>query len=170
MADVPQSLTVESEAGSVLAVEFRRVEDRFWHEIVAIGSGRRVIASSIEGDPSETWPPSPALQQLSIQPLPDGNQVALLVGMAGKSHFSLSVTADQENRRLVFEAACRYQQVPLFVGSKYQLAAPGQIHFALNDSLPTVATPHDDGMIVHPARADWPPPALARWWYAVEAE
>ena len=59
----------------------------------SIAAKSRPLLESIEGTATDDWPPSPPLQSLSIETLPDGRRVALLVGMAGRSHWSASIEA-----------------------------------------------------------------------------
>lgn len=103
-----------------LAVEFQRQHDRYQHAISAICAGTCYpILQSVEGDSASIWPPSPPLQQLSLETTPAGEQVVLLVGMAGTSHWSLSVEAVPARRQLVFDAACRVKSPGGAVGSSY---------------------------------------------------
>ena len=169
-----QTLSISLGGDRSLGVEFVRQGDRYHHTIfVSDGTSRSDYATSLEGDPQQLWPTSPALQQLSLQPLPDGRRVALLVGMAGKSHFSLSVIADEPSQRLVFEAACRYQTKPQFLGSTYekrcQTPFVAGFEFEFDDSFPTKTSSGDGASVMFlPAEGNWPPPALARWWYAIK--
>jgi len=175
MADTPtQRLSLPPIAGRVLSVEFRREQDRFAHAIL-VSEDQQVVQrlDSLEGTGQDLWPPSPALQQLNIQQIANDRQAALMVGMAGKSHFSLSVTVEPESRQIVFDVACNYKMPPSFLGSTYRLAERGesieQLDFKLDDRLPT--------RLVHDAASDtleWlpdmdlsQPPALGRWCYCI---
>jgi len=105
-----------------LRAEFFRTEGRWAHRLVTVnGFAQRVLLQSLEGGPHEAFPPSPALQQLAFQQLSPGHRVALLVGMAGKNHWSVSVEAFPDRRCLRFDAACRHQRVrDGDLGSAYQ--------------------------------------------------
>ncbi len=46
----------------------------------------------------------------------------MLVGRAGKSHWSMSVTADEDTPALIFDVACRLREPPGFLGTTYQLS------------------------------------------------
>jgi len=83
------------------------------------------LLSSLEGDGEDAWPPSPPLQQLSLEGARAGHQAALLIGMAGRSHWSLSVVkiADEPGS-LEFDVACRANQSPLRLGSSYHTRIP----------------------------------------------
>ena len=61
-----------------LSIQFARAGDRHSHQILVAG---QVLAASVEGGGEDDWPPSPPLQQLSIEDLGNG-PVGLLVGMA----------------------------------------------------------------------------------------
>jgi hypothetical protein len=50
---------------------------------------------------------------------PDGRTFALLVGMAGASHWSASVEADPIRERIIFDVACRIKAEPKWLGSSY---------------------------------------------------
>lgn len=104
-----------------MRVVFQWREDRFGHVVERwTGSGWQTVLESIEGAPSDVWPPSPALQSLQLEERA-GGKVALLVGMAGRSHWSASVEADSGSGRLVFDIACRVTQEPAWLGSRYRL-------------------------------------------------
>jgi len=109
--------------GGGFCVIFWRQGDRFAHQV---GFGHRdnpqPFLISVEGGDRDLWPPSPPLQELHLEDRPGGVRVALLVGMAGDSHWSLSCSLDAAGRRLVFEAACRFRSNPERLGSRYRLA------------------------------------------------
>jgi hypothetical protein len=108
-------------AGSPLWVEFTRPQDRFVHRVSgACGGWSGTLAESVEGTDEEVWPASPALQQLSIEHR-ERVDVALLVGMSGRSHWSLSIEAAQGTGKFLFDAACRVRESPLRCGSGYRI-------------------------------------------------
>jgi hypothetical protein len=83
---------------------------------------------SIESSPEVVWPDSPPLQELHVEAR-DERSVALLVGRAGKSHWSASigseaatVGSDDAADVLVFDIACRVSGLPEMLGSTYELA------------------------------------------------
>ena len=51
--------------------------------------------------------------------------MALLIGMAGKSHWSQSVETDPATTSLTFDVACRVQRQPPWLGSSYHASAGG---------------------------------------------
>lgn len=111
-----------------LELRFERQGDRHSHVIFLVEAGRaRRAVQSIEGDNQAAWPPSPPLQQLSMESRASG-EVGLLVGMAGRSHWSLSVEslAGGEFR---FDAAVRLAEdvdsdESRWLGSTYQCLEP----------------------------------------------
>jgi hypothetical protein len=100
-------------------VEFYLAGDRVAHRVVIQDGDRRLQWDSVEGDDQQNWPPSPALQSVSIEPI-EGRNVALLVGMAGKSHWSMSVDIDPTRRSIRFDVACRISTVAESLGSTYR--------------------------------------------------
>jgi hypothetical protein len=102
-----------------LQVQFVRRVDRLGHVIqLVVGEVVRPVLESVEGTSLERWPPSPVLQHLHIEnrlhPVPaipphDSPEcsVALLVGMGGRSHWSLSVEPERAVAALLFDVACR---------------------------------------------------------------
>ena len=103
-------------------VSFFRLGDRVAHAIFSREAGGEVeLYRSLEGTDADDWPPSPPLKELSFEQRPGGVQLALLVGMAGASHWSLSVELDPATERLTFDAACRLSGVPRWLGSTYEL-------------------------------------------------
>jgi hypothetical protein len=113
------------EAGG-LRVRFALHEDRYSHEIsLADGSQWIPILLSVEGSPEDEWPTSPPLQSLHLESRPGNRQLALLVGMAGHSHWSMSVELDPATARVTFDVACRARGGPLgHLGSRYKALHP----------------------------------------------
>lgn len=127
-ACLPLCIETPLVGGHALRVEFVWHGDRYRHLIaVARPDGSAVPCfESVEGGAADPWPPSPPLQSLSIETLPDGRRVALLVGMAGKSHWSASIEPSASGRSLVFDIACRVAGPNPILGSQYCLAGqPG---------------------------------------------
>ncbi len=125
-------------AAGATRLEFRWHGDRWGHRVTVAG---RVVAESIEGSadgPRAEWPPSPALVELSELPLKAG--FALLgVGLAGRSHFSASISPHPDMAdTLLFELACRVKVHPVWLGSTYA-GDGGEVQMApdeATDSLP----------------------------------
>jgi hypothetical protein len=116
------SLELRAPTAACMRLRFRWRIDRYTHQLE--GAEGRVDSPylvSREGSDRDAWPPSPPLQQLTCQEGSVGPCI-LLVGMAGGSHWSLSV--EQRPSMLVCDAACRLQQQPKFLGSSYQALSP----------------------------------------------
>jgi hypothetical protein len=122
--------TIRSES---FRVDFLPSGDRIAH-VVFIASHQRdgephwiELMRSIESSPEVVWPVSPPLQELHVESR-DERDVALLVGRAGKSHWSASIgferlpgEGDEVSEQLVFDIACRVSAHPEALGSEYQL-------------------------------------------------
>jgi hypothetical protein len=114
---------VQAIEGGGFQVAFERQGDRYGHTVSLVQEGRAVtLVVSLEGSADERWPASPPLQQLHVEVRPGGVQVALLVGMAGTSHWSLSCALDPAIGEVSVEAACRVRDTPQWLGSSYRLA------------------------------------------------
>jgi hypothetical protein len=120
-----------------LRVQFTKELDRLAHTISVV-CGEQVVPllRSCEGTDQQEFPPSPPAQQIAIQEI-DKRQVALLVGMAGRSHWSASVESYPTDRRLNFDVACRVNPSErVSLSSTYQVLSPataelrsGELHF-----------------------------------------
>ena len=107
----------------VLALQMTHRHDRFAAELQfrSDHTSSVPILRSIEGDDRRIWPPSPTIQQLMRQENEAGEFLAG-VGMAGNSHWSLSmVVIDGEFPALEFDVACRVKVDPEWLGSTYQI-------------------------------------------------
>jgi hypothetical protein len=110
------------EAGK-LRVRFVWYGDRYAHE-VSVRSGDAWLPAlvSVEGSPAHDWPASPPFQSLHIEQRDDGRTLALLVGMAGKSHWSASIEIDPPSACVLFDVACRARDCHAgSLGSAYRL-------------------------------------------------
>jgi hypothetical protein len=118
--------------GIGLRLEFRWQGDRYGHLISRIepGGDPQRLLDSIEGVTSDAWPPSPPFQSLTLHTLPSGVS-ALLVGMAGRSHWSASMEAVPNSAELIFDVACRHSDLPLHLGSRYRNLAPTENAFVI---------------------------------------
>lgn len=74
-----------------------------------------------EGDDSMPWPPSPPIQQLMTEQRGD-SRVALGIGMAGSSHWSISFEPI-DHKTILVDNACKTNGPPQFLGSTF--SAPG---------------------------------------------
>jgi hypothetical protein len=125
---ISQSLVLESPIATHrrLRLEFQWRGDRFGHAVELVGVGGSVpLLTSVEGAATDGTLPSPPLQQLHLEDRTAGRRVALLVGMAGDEHWSLSVEAEPDGLSLVFDVAVRRGRGIFSVpGSEYRIIAP----------------------------------------------
>ncbi len=121
----PHTLDALDSTACGLRVEFFRHRGRWAHRLWAIEQqASAALLESIEGDDSQAFPPSPALQQLAFQDV-GPCQVALLVGMAGQNHWSVGVEPQPDNLALRLDVACRNQPGQVGrLGSAYRALAP----------------------------------------------
>ena len=105
-----------------LRLQFARSGDRFVHQVLWLDTAgnEHLLLTTAEGDDTNPWPPSPPLQDLHLESRGGGATVALAVGMAGRSHWSLSVEALPAGE-LRFDVACRTIDPPGPLGSSYHL-------------------------------------------------
>lgn len=121
--------TVGELAGAGWRIVFFREHDRIAHRIVS-GDAQQPLIESLEGAADEDWPASPPLQQVHFQPGRGGGSAALLVGMAGRSHWSAAIELDGPGRLAVFEIACRVSGSPGWLGTSYRLTGPDTIGYS----------------------------------------
>ncbi|WP_182870254.1 hypothetical protein [Stieleria mannarensis] len=138
-------------------VHFEWTADRFQH---AIEFGAERIACRIGAD-GAAWPDSPPIQQLSIESI-EGREVALGVGCAGTSHWSLSVEPTADGFR--FDWACRVKETPQQLGTRYDGAAAIEI---VPDDQSTVVV--DDGSKRIQPSGPIASVGTFRWCYTVRA-
>lgn len=177
--------------GGGFAVVFTRRGDRVGHAVLrtdcAAAAGEHLTSApalleSIEGTAEDDWPTSPPLKELHFENRPDGRRLALLIGMAGRSHWSLSVELDASAGRVTFDVACRLRSQPERLGSTYRLpsiaaggvATGGPGHLTIQAGPLTIeASPStrltcvDSQIVVEPIGALGPWPQTVRWWYVV---
>jgi hypothetical protein len=138
-------------------VRFFQTGDRYSHVIELDDGGHvRTLLESVEGSEQDYWPPSPPLQHLNVSWITSDSEhrhVAMLVGGAGSSHWSMCVAVSdlksrpRENRgdpntELTFDIACRVQKPPAWLGSTYRiLAAPAVASEKLNCACIPVTPP-----------------------------
>ena len=101
---------------SSLKLEFFWDIDRFRHRIA--NESDSLELTSVDGDGSQPWPLSPPFQDLSLE-VQAGKEIAMLVGMAGKSHWSMAVTPLEKEVGWEFDAACRVKENAEWLGSSY---------------------------------------------------
>jgi hypothetical protein len=134
-------LDATDSAGLTLRVQFIHRGDRYCHAILAVDltGHEHPLLESIEGTANDDWPPSPPLQSLSIEELAPGRRAALLLGMAGRSHWSASIEAVPGQAALIFDIACRTVDKRGPLGSVYRVFAETNSHVAIEPELDCVA-------------------------------
>lgn len=176
--------------GGGLAVGFHWIGDRYRHEIGVDEAGDFLpLLISAEDDAEQSWPPSPPLQHLDIVSHENGIQVAFLVGMAGRSHWSASVELDGEDREVRVDVACRADRQPSRLATTYRMAEgvtaeafDGGVRLARPDGGCRVELQWSHGALLQPRSeasgelavtpADCPRegfPATVRWQYVIRA-
>lgn len=171
-------LTVEAidSDGIGIRVVFVRVADRYAHRIELVGSDRASVAlESIEGDNQDDWPPSPPLQQLTIESRQGNRTVALLVGAAGRTHWSASVQSDPERRQITFDVACRLGETPRRLSSSYRTSSDAttvpldrQPQFGIepaDDAVSVIIDRSEQRWVIRPSMTQTPAPTTVRWTY-----
>jgi hypothetical protein len=114
-------VSIPDARGRYLKARFFQLGDRYAHGVWLVDGGNETaLLDSLEGDDYTDWPPSPPLQQLTVEDRTDGSHVLLLVGMAGTSHWSLSVEPHPSEPALLFDAACRIKGACTRLGSQYR--------------------------------------------------
>lgn len=159
-----------------LRVVFFRRGDRVAHRIEVfdtVDGAWRAACESLEGADDDCWPPSPPFQQLHVEQRAQG-PVVLLIGMAGRTHWSAAVEVTADGRGICFDVAARCQTPPEYLGSNYPHVAASQM-VQLSWTALTAATliTHDerfsDGKSIRPWGEFAAPPATIAWKYAVAA-
>ncbi|MFO0922692.1 MAG: hypothetical protein U0905_09425 [Pirellulales bacterium] len=110
------------------------VIDRYTIEIHRYdGSQWQPLLTTPLGDTTDDWPCNPPLQQISYEELGQASPAILGMGMAGTSHWSLSIHEDRD-QSLVVDVACRYSNLPRSLELTFQHAATADT-FARNGDL-----------------------------------
>jgi hypothetical protein len=166
-------------ASDELRAVFNYGVDRWGHRIEVRREDQWVAAfSSIEGDSSDDWPPSPAFQHIHLQTFLLNGPTALLVGKAGASHWSAAIEADREAGALRFDIACRLSSGPKYLGSTYSIikdrneSAPRRprIEVAMiNDACLRAIQVSETEMSVCVTSESLPEPRTIRWKYVVNS-
>lgn len=180
-------LSAITASGSGIEVRFQRLADRWAHTIAATkGEHLMPLLASHEGGPEDDWPPSPPLQEVHLQEEANKGRLILGVGGAGSARWSLSVEADPDRGRLVFDVACRLSVALSHCGSAYRSMIAGQRGGSLHEVLlPAEAGPivvsalpspeHQPadveitptGLAILPETTAVAQPASLRWRYAI---
>lgn len=161
----------------LLRLQFTWVGDRYGHRILSVADGRE-LACSVEGVATETWPPSPPLQELHFSTTGDGRQVALGVGRAGTQHWSLSF--EPQPTGWLVDVACRVRGAVDRLASRYRLPHAGArspaeracpVWIEPSSREPGVCTVlrQAELSIVMPRFAAGDMPRTIRWRYVIES-
>jgi hypothetical protein len=155
----------------LLRIEFVWSADRYNHRILTSAPHGEYSLTSREGRPDEKWPPSPPLQSLHLEDRPGGIRIAMLVGMAGRSHWSMSVEADRTHSRLLFDVACRVFEEPVWLGSRYDCLLPenhSNSELQIEPRLPAAVQPENmQRLAISIPLERGPLPRTIRWIYTV---
>ncbi len=155
-----------------MRIVFQSEGDRIAHRVEILENGSFVpVLHSKEGRDHDLWPSSPTLQSVHVEPRPSG-QVALLVGMAGVSHWSASVLADVARGRATFDIACRSTSAPRWLGSSYRwhgVAPIGPPAVTFADFFPQeiVVAADAEGTVLRLPIDSGPLPRTWRWGYSL---
>ncbi|MBX7165003.1 MAG: hypothetical protein K1X74_01520 [Pirellulales bacterium] len=160
---IPEAVVLGDERWRVV---FTWHGDRYGHELQARqGDHWRTLACSVEGTAEEVWPASPPLQQLHCETRPGGVELALGVGMAGRSHWSASVAFDRAQATLDFDLACRVFEAPAWLGSRYRGA--GTELFRSVESAGGAFVARDESIAIGAPSDAAELPRTVRWAYRV---
>ncbi|HEX5446093.1 MAG TPA: hypothetical protein VFW87_19860 [Pirellulales bacterium] len=156
------------EAGGI-RVRFAWLGDRYAHEILLREPfGWRAVLASVEGSPEDDWPASPPFQSLEIEPR-GGQPVALLVGMAGKSHWSASVSIVPDSPCVHFDVAVRVRASEVGpLGSAYRAMDVSQAQLELPNECAGISIVREPGNVrVSVAAPHAAAARTIRWAYRV---
>jgi hypothetical protein len=191
--------------GRGLRIEFFRLPDRYAHRILAVGCEVLPVhlLESVEGTAEEPWPPSPAFQTLNREDLQDWEELAespraaMLVGMSGSTHWSMTVkplsriSTDENSPAqagFFFDTASRLKTAPKVLSTRYSVGKRVRtsdgtlLHFGSGrcrlDALSPDGSFAPDGWRHETRRNELrydvarglvqsPPPATIRWAYSL---
>lgn len=106
-----------------LGLTMWRAGDRYAHRL-EVGESRVEMLTSIEATADDEWPCSPPLQELQLSEASATISTAFMVGMSGRSHWSLSAELSTvRGARAYFDVACRLHAPPGWLGSSYRIGA-----------------------------------------------
>jgi hypothetical protein len=164
------SLVIAGPSGARLRAAFAECDGRIVgsvfleHDAQSVEVLREILAGG------EAWPLSPPWQELHVHAAESGERALMLVGRAGTSHWSMTVSADDALRGIVFDVACRVRSQPDFLGSTYDALSPlaSKIEFQpLSIGVSTALVEQHPASIIIRPRVSIQPPATVRWKYCV---
>ena len=161
-------------------VSFHSCGDRIAHTVGLVVAGRVLpLLASVEGTPDDSWPPSPPLTTVETATARGGQQ-AMLLGMAGRNHWSVSLVVNEAAGRLEFEVACRLKEPAGRLGSAYRTMvaasdSSGGVEVRVDGETVRVEAPSPaaqvcitpEGLTVPVDPPDGPFPRTVIWKYAV---
>ena len=159
------------QTGRRLRCAFDQYGDRYSHQIELIdGDQSTLVLRSVEDDSTSNSPASGPLQELHVHQQTEGSHALMLVGKAGKNHWSLCVTADAPTNAIIFDAACRVREPVPFLGAVYdKKVASSAICVEVIDIVDgqpaTIHNEHD--RLIIKATCESKPPATIRWMYHI---
>ena len=181
-------LETGSTCGQRLRISFPQYDDRLAHTIGVLDGQRLIpVFASHEGTADEQWPASPVFQEIQVNGQAGISQVALLVGMAGSSHWSASVEVSTTSAKISFDVACRFKSEPTQLISTYRTMTSATIvdlHEALIDisehplcvqnepvdGVQSILRVTKCGLCVDVALASSSYPRTIRWKYSISVE
>lgn len=105
----------------LLVVHFIWSHDRWGHQLEWRHDHESILlATTLEGDDKQEFPPSPPIQDMSVEHR-SGGAVALGVGMAGAAMWSFSAEAKNDQGIVEFDWACQPRGMPLWPRQHYRL-------------------------------------------------
>jgi hypothetical protein len=151
-----------------LRIEFVWKGDRYAQLIALVDASgtAQPLLESIEGTAHDAWPPSPPLQNLTIETRPDGSCVALLLGMAGNAHWSASIEAAADKAALVFDIACRHSTNPGALGGRYRLLTDSKDLISIRADSANISQ-HEGTLEIQPIAASTSA-GTTRWRYEIK--
>lgn len=188
----PFSIPAAARTPSFVQVVFEKQQDRWLHRIQWVNCDETlIVANSIEGTSHENWPASPTFQEITQQEL-KGGVLLLGVGMAGRSHWSLSCSSqtgdDPLQTSILMDIACLTKDLPAgWLGSSYQIhpqwavkthdqrrltLVHGEVEIEIvareGERCDSESTMVDDQFQVRPTRISNSPDIPTRWAFIVD--
>lgn len=146
-----------------LRVVFFKQGDRYAHRIETFDDVQRhwvPVLESLEGTPDDDWLPSPPFQQLHVEQRTNG-PVILLIGMAGRTHWSAAVEVADDRKAITFDVAARLQSPPRQLRSTYRRNSESPAVIIRSDS----KTEYDPPCVAPDVAV--PIPGTIAWKYAI---
>jgi hypothetical protein len=115
------SASIPLAPAELLVVHFIWCHDRWGHQLEWRHDHESILlATTVEGDDKQEFPPSPPIQDMSVEHR-SGGAVALGVGMAGAAMWSFSAEAKNDQGVVEFDWACQPRGMSLWPRQHYRL-------------------------------------------------